>query len=361
MRALRNELARCSVAAAEASRATKYAIAAALDETPSELIADILAHDQHPEVRMLTARAPRWTHRDPDPEAAGRHREPAPRTSNEVAVALGCALVGRLPGEVSTVQPNATAQWRRGKRAGLTLGVYAPAPRVRPAQSVIDEYQLSVSGELLCGYGARPDAQRQPQSRQPRPQHRTDSTATAGAAPPTPLQAAPAGNFLQIDPRSDRYEIDTISDRYETRFGSVSDAEVRRLVRQASRSDVPPPRRQSLGSPPKRPPIKRPTTAPAARPVYTVNYHSNRWDGIESRALDLAGAHKIKPPASRSKRALSTEELELLQHGLPSAGLIRQGSRSTPKYGTKRDPTGGWLEPTTAWGVPLARPYVRRR
>ena len=337
--ALRKELSRCSIAAAEASRATKYAIAAALEETPTELIAEILAHDQHPEV-PLTARAPRWTHRQPDPEAAGRHREPAPRTSNEVAVALGCALVGRLPGEVSTVQPNATAQWRRGKRAGLTLGVYAPAPRVRPAQSVIDEYQLSVSGELLCGFGERPDAQRQPRSRQPRPQHRTESTATAGAEPPVPLQAARAAHFLRIDPVG------------EIRSGAVSDDEVRRLVRQASRSDVPPPRRQPLGNPPKRPPIKRPTTAPAIRSVHT------RWVGVESRALDLAGAHK--PPASRSRRALSTEDLELLQHGLPSAGLIQQGHRSAPRYGTKQDP-GGWLEPTTAWGMPLARPYVRRR
>ena len=322
MRALRSELSRCSMATAEASHATKYATAAALNEPATERIAEILAHNPQPQA-SLTAHAPRW--RQPDPEAAGRYREPAPRTSHEVAIALGCALVGRLPGEVSMV-PTAPAPWRRLKRAGPT----PPAPRVRPAQSVIDKYQLSVSGELLRGYGEKPEAQRQP-----RPQHRPSSTATAGAVPPTPLPAgamprtplpagampptplpaAPAELCLRIDPGG------------EIRSGSVSDAEVRRLVRQASRSDAPPPRRQPLGSPPKRPPIKRPTTAPATRPVHTVNYHSSRWVGVESRALEMAGAHK---------------------------------PQAASKYGTKRAP-GGWLEPTTACGVPVARPYATRR
>jgi hypothetical protein len=352
MRALRSELSRCSIATAEASHATKYATAAALNEPATERIGEILAHNPHPQA-SLTAHAPRW--RQPDPEAAGRYRETAPRTSHEVAIALGCALVGRLPGEVSMV-PTATAPWRRLKRADIT----PPAPRVRPAQSVINKYQLSVSGELLRGYGERPEAERQP-----RPQHRPGSTATAEAVPPTPLPAgampstpllagatlptllpaAPAELCLRINPGG------------EIRSGSVSDADVRRLVRQASRSDAPPPRRQPLGSPPKQQPIKRPTTAPATRPVHTVNYHSSRWAGVESRALDLAGAYK--PQARRSRRVLSAEDLE---HGQPSAGLTRHGQRhcSTSKYGTKRAP-GGWLEPTTAWGVPVARPYVTRR
>ena len=357
--ALRKELCRCSDAASEASRATRHATAAALVETPTELMAEILTHDH--EV-PLTAPAPRWTHRQPDPDAAGRHRIPAPRTSNEVAVALGAVLLGRLPGEVSIVQQSTVAP--REKRP--------PDPRVRPAQRVIDEYQLSVSGEVLCGFGERPNSlryrnviprPRQPQPQQPGPQHCAGSAAAARAAPPPTPQAARAADLIQTDPPGHTRPPAGVS-RFRPPPGVG-----RRFARPGGRlsGETTHAPRWHLNSPPKRPATKRPTTAPATRPVHTVSYHSSRWAGVESRALDLAGAHKPRALDSqatsrehRSRRAASAEDLEVLPHGQPLAGLVHPGFRSAPRYGTKRDP-GGWLEVTTAWGAPIVRPYARRR